>query len=150
MRLYLNADSKKNIGYTPDWLKVVYTENEIDFELTLDIQGEIDYDNKSLNCRCKGDLIPWVLCDLEDGDETDLSELSEEECDELFPVKKIAEIICNGSDHRIGIFPVKNDDKTFELAEDDELTNCEAYLEMYDGENDYEHHFIFETELNIY
>ena len=27
MRLYLSAESKNNIGYTPDWLKVHYKEN---------------------------------------------------------------------------------------------------------------------------
>lgn len=43
MRLYLNAESKNEISYTPDWLKFSYKENGENFELTLDIQGEIDH-----------------------------------------------------------------------------------------------------------
>ena len=44
MRLYLSAKSKSHSGYTPDWLKVSYTEDGIDYDLILDIQGDIDYD----------------------------------------------------------------------------------------------------------
>ena len=57
MRLYLDAESKNNIGYTPDWLKVSYKENRQDYELVLDIQAWIDYDSKRLSCRCKGDYV---------------------------------------------------------------------------------------------
>ena len=71
MRLYLEAESKNKVGYTPDWLKVSYYENGERMELTLDIPGDIGYDIDCLSCRCKGDLIPWVLYNCESGDETD-------------------------------------------------------------------------------
>ena len=151
MRLYLNAESKNNIGYTPDWLKVSYTENGEDLELTLDIQGNIDYDDTCLSCRCKGDLIPWVLWNCETGDETDLSSLTEEEIDAMLPQKKIAEIICNSDSFEVGIYPVDDSEDDFEQAEDDVLSNCEGSIEIYVDEN---HHYIkdfdFTTELNIY
>ena len=60
--------------------------------MTLDIQGEIGYSPDSLDCRCKGELIPWVLYDLETGDETDLYSLSNEEVENILPDIKIAEI----------------------------------------------------------
>ena len=42
MRLYLEAKSKNNIGYTPDWIKIDYEENGILYTLTLDLQGDIE------------------------------------------------------------------------------------------------------------
>jgi len=147
MRLYLNAESKKGIGYTPDWLKVSYKEEGQEFDLTLDIQGEIDFEDNGLNCRCKGDLIPWTLCNVETGTEEDLSELSEEESVNRFPVKRIAEILQTGTSFVVGVCPVGDDD-AFEEAEDDVLNNCTGSCELYDGENDCEISFEFETELN--
>ena len=149
MRLYLSAESKNNIGYTPDWLKVTYEENGQVLELTLDIQGSIDYDRETLSCRCKGDLIPWVLYNCETGDEIDLYELSNEECDTMFPVERIAEIVCNSETYEIGVYPVDDSDETFDLAESDVLSDCEAFFEMYDGNRDYEKEFKFDTEVNF-
>lgn len=147
MRLYLSANSKKHVGYTPDWLKVSFEENGIEYDLFLDIQGETDYDKNTLCCRCKGELIPWVLWDLEEGDDIDLSELSEEEMNERFPAQRIAEIICNSEYYEVGIYPVDN----FELAESDKLTECHGRIEIYIDENHYyEKEFDFEVELNIY
>lgn len=151
MRLYLSAKSKLNIGYTPDWLKVTYEQDGKDFELTLDIQGEIGYSPDSLDCRCKGELIPWVLYDLDTGDETDLYSLSNEEVESIFPDIKIAEILCNNDNYNIGIYPVCDTDEVFSWAENDDLTDCEGSLEMYiDEEHQYAKDFVFETELNIY
>ena len=151
MRLYLSAKSKLNIGYTPDWLKVTYEQDGKDFELTLDIQGEIGYSPDSLDCRCKGELIPWVLYDLETGDETDLYSLSNEEVESIFPDIKIAEILCNNDNCNIGIYPVCDTDEVFFWAENDDLTDCEGSFEMYiDEEHQYAKDFVFETELNIY
>lgn len=151
MRLYLSAKSKQKIGYTPDWLKVTYEQDGKTFVLTLDIQGEIDYSLDSLDCRCKGELIPWVLYDLEAGEETDLYSWSSEEIERTFPDIKIAKIICNSGDYEIGVYPVNDTDETFSLAEDDELTGCEGCVEIYiDEEHYYNHDFCFETELNIY
>lgn len=151
MRLYLSAESKNNIGYTPDWLRVQYNQDGKELELTLDIQGDIDYCSDRLNCRCKGELIPWVLYDTETGDETDLSSLSAEEIEHMLPDKRIADIIRNSSTYDIGIYPVGDGDEVFELAEEDILTNCEGCLEMYiDEDNYYNVEFKFDTELNIY
>ena len=151
MRLYLNADSKQKIGYTPDWLKVGFTENGTDFDLVLDIQGDIDYSNDELCCRVKGDLIPWVLRDLDEGDETDLSTLPEEELASVWPDKTLVEIINSSAYYEIGIYPVSDDEETIKLAKEDILTNCQGQIEMYiDEENYFTKDFEFETELNIY
>ena len=151
MRLYLNAESKKNIGYTPDWIKVSYEKYGRPMVLTLDIQGEIGYDPNTLSCRCKGELIPWVLYDCETGGETDLSQLSEKEIEVIFPAAKIAEILASNDVYEIGIYPVNDSDEIFELAEEDILSDCEGHVEMYIDENNYfEKDFKFEVELNIY
>ena len=150
MRLYLSAESKNNIGYTPDWMKVNYEKDGNPMVLTLDIQGDIDYDPNTLSCRCKGELIPWVLYDCETGDETDLSTLSEKEIEVLFPAAKIAEILDSNNVYEIGIYPVDDSDEIFELAEKDTLSNCEGRLEMYvDDDHYYTKDFEFEVELNI-
>ena len=151
MRLYLSADSKQKIGYTPDWLKVQFTENEKDFELVLDIQGSIDYSKDGLYCRVKGELVHWVLRDLDEGDETDLSMMSDEELLSVWPNKTLTEIINNSEYYEIGIYPVNDDEETIELAKEDILTNCQGQIEMYiDEENYFTKDFEFETELNIY
>ena len=151
MRLYLYAESKHNIGYTPDWLKVTYEENGELLELTLDIRGSIDYKKERLSCRCKGELIPWVLWNCETGDEIDLSLLTEEELEMAFPNRRIAEIVCNSKTYKIGVYPVDDSDETFDLVESDVLSDCEAFFEMYvDEDNYYEKEFEFEAELNIY
>ena len=148
MRLYLYAESKNKIGYTPDWLKVSYKENRQDYELVLDIQAWIDYDSKRLSCRCKGDLVPWVLWNCTTGEEIDLSSLSEEELDTIFPSKRIAEIICNSDTFEVGIYPTDNEN--FDLSENDVLSQCEGRLEMYVDENHYyQKDFEFEIELNL-
>lgn len=148
MILYLDAESKNNIGYIPNWLKVSYKENGQDYELVLDIQAWIDYNDKRLSCRCKGDLVPWVLWNCETGEETDLSSLSEEELDIIFPSERIAEIVYNSSSYEVGIYPA--DEEKFDLAENDVLSQCEGTFEMYvDDNHDYQKDFEFEVELNL-
>ena len=153
MRLYLNAESKNKVGYTPDWLKATFYENGNQMELTLDIQGDIDYDRERLSCRCKGDLIPWVLCNCEDGNEIDLYSMTDEQVEKIFPNERVAKIICEGSDHRIGIYPVTNGDyedrKVFEKAIEDVVSNGKGFFEMFVDDKCYEKEFEFETELNI-
>ena len=153
MRLYLNAKSKNNVGYTPDWLKVTFYENGKQMELTLDIQGDIGYDDKRLSCRCKGDLIPWVLYDCESGDEVDLYSMTDEQIEKIFSDERIARIICEGSDYRIGIFPVTNgdcdDEEIFKMAEDDDVSGGKGSFEMFANDEHYHKEFEFETELNI-
>lgn len=146
MRLYLNAESKNNIGYTPDWIQVYFEEKEFVYNLTLDIQGEIDYDPTCLCCRCKGDLIPWVLRNCDTDEETDFSELSYEEIISIFPMKRIVEIFTNGFDHLVGIYPVND-----QSCADDVLSNGNGTIELYVSEEDecYSIDFKFETEINL-
>ena len=153
MRLYLEAESKNRVGYTPDWLRVTFYENGKQMGLTLDIQGEIDYDDKSLSCRCKGDLIPWVLYDCENGDEVDLYSMTDGHIEKIFPDERVAKIVCEGSDHRIGIYPVTNgdcdDEEIFDMAENDDVSDGKGCFEMFVDDKWYEKRFKFETELNI-
>ena len=154
MRLYLSAESQNKVGYTPDWLKVSFYENGERMELTLDIQGDIDYDKYCLSCRCKGELIPWVLYNCETGDEIDLYSLKDERVEDIFPDERVAKIICESEDYEIGIYPVTNgdcDDKEiFKSAEEDSVSNCKGSFEMFiDDEKYYQKDFEFETELNI-
>ncbi len=153
MRLYLNAESKNKVGYTPDWLKVTFYENGKQMELTLDIQGDIDYDKDCLSCRCKGDLIPWVLYNCESGDEINLYSMNDEQIEKIFPDERVAKIICEGEDYEIGIYPVTNgdcyDEEIFDMAEDDDVSDGKGFFEMFIDGKCYEKEFEFETELNI-
>lgn len=72
MRLYLDANSKNHIGYTPDFLIIENSGNTYIY----DVQGEIDYDPTRLACRVKGDL--FIEKEDEDGI-NDYFELSEED-----------------------------------------------------------------------
>lgn len=148
MRLYLNAESKNNVGYIPDWLRVSYQKDDQEYELTLDIQAWIDYNNECLSCRCKGDLIPWVLLSCNTGNEINLGSVSDAERSILFPDYKIAEIVCNGSNYEVGIYPT--DEEKIDLAENDILSQCEGSFEMtVSGNKYYQKDFQFITELNL-
>lgn len=143
MNLYLNAESNNKIGYIQDWLKISY-EN---FELTLDIQGDIDYENDCLNCRCKGDLIPWVLYNNESGNEINLYDLSTKEVDKVYPVNRIAEILQKGTNFRIGVYPVDDREENMKLAEEDVLSNCSGLLVLGMGDSTTESRINFEFEV---
>jgi len=155
MRLNLKAESKTGVGYTPDWLKVSYRESKEDFELTLDIWGETDYDRNGLNCRTKGDLLPWTLVNLTTGEETDLSVLSKEEMEKKFPVEKLADILHRASAEEqiftVGIFPVNcTNTRVASVYAEDVVSNGEGTCVLYDGNKVYEIKFRFDTELNLY
>ena len=146
MKLHLFAESENNIGYTPDWIQVSYEENGKMYELNLDIQGDIDYDPKSLYCNVKGELIPWTLVELEDGDEIDLSEDTEKA--EKFTHQKIAELFEKGTDFLVGIYPV--DDANF-YGDSIELNTGVGSVEIYIAEENKEFvkNFRFHMEVNI-
>lgn len=146
MRLHVHGKSAKGIGYFTDWLKVCFNENGRSMELTLDIRGEMDYTTDQLDCRCKGELIPWVLYDPVTGDETNLAILPGEDVDERFPAEKIAEILQTGTDIRIGIYPVTDSDEVIQLAYDDVVSDCRGEID--DGVNLRKFCFGFETESN--
>lgn len=146
MRLYLDATSKNNIGYIPDWIQVSYKENGIQYELTLDIQGEINYDPTCLSCRCKGELTPWVLRNVDADEEINLYELGTEEYEEMFPIKKIAEIFEKGFEFLVGIYPVRY----YEFI-NDTLKKGIGTVELYLSEEDkfYTRRFKFDIEFNV-
>lgn len=153
MRLYLKAKSKNKIGYTPDWLEITFEDKGKQKELIFDIQGEIGYDEDSINCHCKVDLIPWVLCNCETGRKIGLWNMTDEEVENILPNKKIAQIISEGNSFRVGIFPVTNGDcdeeEVLKLAKNDVVYDGEGFLEMFVGEKCYEKEFEFETKLNL-
>lgn len=144
MKLYLSGKTK--IGYTPDWIRIEYFDETLNktVELTMDIQGEIDYSTDVLNVRAKGELIPWVY--YTEDNEIDLSELPEKEAlkyEELFN-----KYITKASDITIGLYPEPED-----FNESESLVNHEFELgigEYYYVENDKEKHFkfIFKAEIN--
>jgi|GEM_PF-2432519 len=149
MILYAEADSKKGIGYVPDWMKVRYEKDDQRFELTLDISGEINYNENKLDCRCKGELTPWVLLNLETGEETDLSVLSVEECNELFSIETVAKLVYNSDSYRIGVYPIDDRDEVIKETEDDVFGKGKGAIEISNGFTVYEKDFEFEVELNI-
>lgn len=144
MILYLEAESKNSIGYTPDWIQVTYNENGKQLELTLDIQGWIDYNKDCLSCRCKGELVPWTLVNLGDGEEIDLSEMSEEEVEEEYPDEKLFEILAKGYDFLVGVYPVNDDN----YDNTDRLEKGTGTVEFYVSNEIHSINFEFDTEVN--
>lgn len=144
MKLYLSGKTK--IGYTPDWIRIEYFNETLNktVELTMDIQGEIDYSTETLNVRAKGELIPWVY--YTEDNEIDLLELPEEETlkyEELFN-----KYITKASYITIGLYPEPEDFNESENPVDDKFEL--GIGEYYYIENDKEKHFkfIFKAEVN--
>lgn len=154
MRLYLYAESKNKIGYIPDWLKINFRKGGELMELTLDIQGEIDFSKDDLSCRCKGDLIPWVLYDYESGDETDLYSLTDAQIENTFTAEEIAKAICESENYEVGIYPAPggdcDEDEVFEKAKRDTMSKAQGSFEMVVDGRSYYKEFVFATELTIY
>lgn len=144
MKLYLSGKTK--IGYTPDWIRIEYFDETLNktVELTMDIQGEINYSTETLNVHAKGELIPWVY--YTDDNEINLSELPEEEAlkyEELFN-----KYITKASDITIGLYPEPED-----FNESENLVNDKFELgigEYHYVENNKQKHFkfIFKAEIN--
>lgn len=155
MILYLTAKSKEKISYTPDWIKMSYKEDKVNYELTLDIQGHIDYDNNTLNCRCKGVLLPWTLLNFKTGDETDLLSyelLTTGYTEKNFSNEKIIEIFKEGYEFRVGVYPsmVNNDEESFKKAKKDKFETGYGKVVLYPEEGGiFTKQFAFETEVNI-
>lgn len=124
MRLTLKAESKLQRGYTPDWIRISFpdpNDPEEFAELTMDIEGSIDYIPTCLDAQVKGELIPWAYF-IEDG-EVDLSSLSEEEQQPYFEL--FEKHLATSTDIIVGIYPCKDVD------EDDE------YDTMSEGTGEY-------------
>lgn len=116
MRLTLKADSTLGRGYTPDWIRISFPDpnNTDEFaELTMDIEGSIDYIPTGLDAQVKGELIPWSYS-AEDG-WVDLSSLSEEEQQPYFEL--FEKYLATSTDIVVGIYPCVDTD---EDDEDDE------------------------------
>ena len=145
MKLYLSG--KTQIGYTPDWIRIEYFDEALNktVELTMDIQGEIDYSTETLNVRAKGKLIPWVY--YTEDNEIDLLELPEKEA--LKYEKLFNKYITKASNITIGLYPEPED-----LNENENTTVDDKFElgigEYYYVENDKEKHFkfIFKAEIN--
>ena len=142
MRLYLSADSKQNIGYIPDWIRFVYLEDGKERILTLDIHGDIDYDEKCLNCRCKGEFIPWTLS----GD--DIGEIYLYELEMELSEEKLYEKMKNGVGFVVGIYP-DNCNIDGDMLAADVFTDCKGECSLFTGKEVESIHFEFETEIVI-
>ena len=58
MRLFLQGESKENIGYIPDSMYLTFKEKRKKKKLMLNIRGHIDYNPGNLNCEVQGEIIP--------------------------------------------------------------------------------------------
>ena len=116
MRLTLKAESTLGKGYTPDWIRISFPDpnNADEFaELTMDIEGSIDYIPTGLDAQVKGELVPWGYSSEDEW--VDLSSLSEEEQQPYFEL--FEKYLATSTDIIVGIYPCANVD---EYDEDDE------------------------------
>lgn len=145
MRLYLTADSKEQQGYTPDWIRIRFTENGQELELTMDITGETDYNPTNLDCCTKGQLQPWTL--YSDNRILDLDEIVETDDDFEYYLNLFNQNIETAQEIVVGLYPTDD-----ELYQEDVLTNCkgeyEFVLDISKGQSKIVN-FTFETEINI-
>lgn len=116
MRLTLKAESTLGKGYTPDWIRISFPDpnNADEFaELTMDIEGSIDYIPTGLDAQVKGEFVPWGYSSEDEW--VDLSSLSEEEQQPYFEL--FEKYLATSTDIVVGIYPCANVD---EYDEDDE------------------------------
>lgn len=142
MRMCLDAISKTNTGYTPDWISFTYEDNNNTYDICFDIQGDIDYKSTRLSCRVKGDLIPWVLREVDTGKEINLYDMEEAEAEAMFPIEKIIDIFKRGHDFVVGIYPT--DDENW-CGDYDDVTDGEGYIDICD----FSMCLNFKTEINV-
>lgn len=150
MRLYLSGDSKNKLGYTADWIKFDFKENGKDCTLTLDLNGETDYDPENLSLRCKGDVVPWEFECVDDGI---CEDLSTPDADDEFSVQQVIDIIKKAHTFRVGLYPVygqRDEDEVMKKVESDKITDCTGRIEIWCNNELFEQDFEFEYELNIY
>lgn len=125
VRLEARALSKKQITYTPDWIR--FESEAGQYEITFDIQGEISYIPKMFDCSCKGELIPWVIWFYNSGKELDLQSMNELEAEKLLPQEKIFDIIHSTNSAVIGVYPMLNSEEEYHTF-DDTFNNVEISL----------------------
>ena len=144
MRLTLKADSTLGRGYTPDWIRISFPDpnNTDEFaELTMDIEGSIDYIPTGLDAQVKGELIPWSYS-AEDG-WVDLSSLSEEEQQPYFEL--FEKYLATSTDIVVGIYPCAYAD---EDDEDDEYDVMSEGVGEYSPNKGVDVSFTFTCEHN--
>lgn len=144
MRLTLKAASTLGRGYTPDWIRISFPDpnNTDEFaELTMDIEGSIDYIPTGLDAQVKGELIPWSYS-AEDG-WVDLSSLSEEEQQPYFEL--FEKYLATSTDIVVGIYPCVDTD---EDDEDDEYDVMSEGVGVYAPNKGVDVSFTFTCEHN--
>ena len=120
MRLYLSGYSKFNIGYTPDTLIIETKDGK---HYVYDIQGDVDYDLDSLNCRVKGDL--FLKVELADNYDDYL------DCKTNNLYEQLLELL-NDKENKVivSIYPTPQNEENPNLN-DDILTSCSGKLEVF-------------------
>lgn len=139
MRLYLSGESKFNIGYTPDTL-IIVTKDDKQYEF--DIQGDVDYESDSLNCRVKGDL--FFKVDLAD----DYDDYLDCKTNNLY--EKLLELLNNKENKVIiAIYPTSECEDNPNLGKD-ELTSCKGKLSVYLPQHNEEKEVDFDFRTEFY
>lgn len=143
MRLNLSATSQKKIGYAPNTICIEFTDAEQNHhELTMDIQGTINYNESSLNAQTKGELIPWVH--VLNNQTFDLDQLSEDEREPYLQL--FNEHLKTATTITVNIYAVN--DELEEDSYEDVLTNMSGSYEYVDSKNKHQEiPFTFECEI---
>lgn len=155
MQLYLEAKSANQINYTPDWIQLSYEDEGKTYELTLDVRGDISApryeDNKTIHCRVKGDLVPWVLTD-EEGNEANFNEFTFDIIKQCFPESRILELF-KKSTILVGFYPLPNLDSTLqdmlELVGKDIISDGKGKVEFFINGEVQSYGFNFNAEVNL-
>ena len=119
MRLYLYAQSKNGIGYTPDTLTIEAEGKEYEY----DILGSVDFDDKGLNCEVKGDL------EIRDNETDEFREMTEEEEKQLL---WLLSGFTKDKTIKIYVYPAheENSQEWVDSVNNDELTEANAELQF--------------------
>lgn len=130
MRLFLQGESKENIGYIPDSMYLTFKEKRKKKKLMLNIRGHVSYNPDNLRCEVQGEVIPnfsW--------EKGKMTILSEEKAKEEYPIEKIIEIF--EKTYEVGIWlsiPEGIPLLTYEELSDrvcfDDITDCIGIIEI--------------------
>ena len=121
MRLYLYAESKNKIGYTPDCFEVRNGKFRREYSWG---DGETDFSDSGLDTRTKA-----VLC-YYDEKKDDLVKLTRRQAKHLLKLLKDPK-----SEVTVNVYPQTTDDE--DLAKNDILTNTSGTLVIYDEQVDF-------------
>lgn len=148
MQLKLFAKNKSLNAYTPTWIKFIFSENNKEGVLVLDIQGKTNCGNKFLDTCTNGRLIPWIFEDA-NGEIYDIYGIPSTL--EIFSTKKIIEIIEKSSKVKVGVKPYDSISKKDFLGKfNDKFEEGMGFLEILDEENKkFKKSFKFEVILKI-